>query len=525
MSFSEQYSNVNLFFNKNKKQCFKLLQNPLLSEAKLIDFAKSLGFSVSGVIKGDPSDYMNLGWLNYDDLNTVSKEMFHPFRFYPLHVGGELCKLKISPTSSLKRDSFSDFLIKASEFLQPLDFIKKAFETANEVSTLAILLEPIYWSKIIKTEPFSTFSCEEYKDKLSNYEKKIKYLVKNLDPSEWHQHHINLIEQADKMDKNKELYMLLRLSSWKKTKKITGQIGGSLWIRLIAEVLRRAFRDVHDVKWLEEDLNNDQRVSWIRKEMFGTEFPTDNTLMAKQHLLFEFGLHTQSILRWYLEGTTEYYAALYGLQSKNLTYSGIELINLNGAIAENKSNSPFRLANHLTQDKIHRRFSVISFDGDVPANVKFLREKIEAGNIIGYINLNTPDFEFANFTLNELIEVAANLDDEKGGDGQAIRNGSWDNVKTGKEFEDRYKTLTTIRTHPKGEPPSLKGEPWGQALAQYALDNIPTHDSKKTRPFFETLFHVLRASKVKYEFQRDNFRINPETFQNEKIEQKLIVPE
>ncbi len=83
---------------------------------------------------------MNLGWLNYDDLNTVSKEMFHPFRFYPLHVGGELCKLKISPTSSLKRDSFSGFLIKASEFLQPLDFIKKAFETANEVSTLAILL-------------------------------------------------------------------------------------------------------------------------------------------------------------------------------------------------------------------------------------------------------------------------------------------------------------------------------------------------------------------------------------------------
>lgn len=241
-------------FENNKEQCFEILQNRLLNEAALIRFSKSRGFYVSGVVKGDPSKYIERGLLNSDNFDTGSTELFHPFRFYPLHIGGELCKLNITPTSSLERDSFKEFLLKISELLPSLESISKRVETANVVATLAILLEPIYWPIITsKTSYPVVTSFEEYEEKLISYREKVLSLVRNLDPTEWYKHHENLRFQAAQMDDNSDLYILLRLSPWVKIERTTGQIGGALWIRLIAEVIRRAFRDVHDVNWPEED--------------------------------------------------------------------------------------------------------------------------------------------------------------------------------------------------------------------------------------------------------------------------------
>lgn len=494
MNASEQCSSINLFFKKNKQKCFELIQNGLLDKNRLTSFSKKLEFYVS---VNDPSSYIKLGWLNPDGLNTVSQELFHPFRFYPLHIGGELFGLNITPTSSLEHNSFSDNVKKA-----------------NLIATLAILLEPIYWPEITLERGCRGNSFEEYDEKLTRYKDEILSLVKTLNPAEWKNHHNDLVFQAYKMDKNSDLYILLRISSWRKTKKTTGKIGGALWIRLMAEVLRRAFRDAfHDVDWPEEDLlhGQDKGPQGLREKIFGTAFPTDNTLIAKHHLLFEFGLHTRSILRWYLEGETEYYAALYSLSL--VAYRGIELINLKGAIGNEKASTPLRLADHLAKDKESRRFSFISFDSDVSANVKAIETQVKNGNVIGYINRNEPDFEFANFTLHELIEVAASLDEKQGFDAQAIRNGPWDNINSGKTFEDRYRRLSKNE-----KSSSLKGEIWGKALAQYAFDSLLISDSKKSRPFFETLNFALHASRVNYEFQKNNFLIDPKTFKNEKKE-------
>ncbi|MEZ9509551.1 hypothetical protein [Vibrio breoganii] len=504
-------NNVCLYFEKSKVQCFELIQNRLLNEAALINFSKLRGFFVSGVVKGDPSKYIKRGWLNSDNLDTSSTELFHPFRFYPLHIGGELCKLNIAPTSTLDRDSFNEFLPKISELLPSLETISKRVETANLVATLGILLEPIYWPRITsKTSYPAVTTFDEYEDKLANYREQVLSLVRKLDPTEWCKHHENLRFQAAEMDDNSDLYILLRLSPWIKMERTTGQIGGALWIRLIAEVLRRAFRDVHNVDWPEEDQAFGQWYPGARERTFGTEFPTDNTVIAKPHLAFEFGLHTGSTIRWYLEGETEYYAALHSLP--RAASGGVELINLKGAIGKEKASTPLRLADSLFKDKELRRFSFISFDGDVSANVRAIKRQIDNGNVVGYINHNDPDFEFANFTLCELIEVAANLDEEQGVDTQTIRNSSWANVGSGKAFEERYRSLSNI-----GQG-GLKGERWGAALAHYALNNPFIHGSERKRPFFETLNYALLSRRVKYEYQRDNFRINSSTFQVETLD-------
>jgi|TARA_R110001583_G_scaffold158357_1_gene310324 hypothetical protein len=499
--------NICLFFEKNKSLCFEVSQNHLINEAALIQFSKSRGFYVSGEVNGDPSKYINKGWLNSDNLDTGSTELFHPFRFYPLHVGGGLCKLNITPTSTLDRHSFNDFLPLISKYLPSLESISNKFEKANIVATLAILLEPIYWPIITSRVSYPVFTTsEEYEVKLANYREKALSLVAELDPKEWSKHHEQLRFQAAQMDDNSDLYILLRLSPWVKIERTTGKIGGALWLRLIAEVLRRAFRDVHHVNWPEEDQTFGQWYPGARERIYGTEFPTDNTVIAKTNLAFEFGLHTGSTIRWYLEGETEYYAALHCLP--RAASAGIELINIKGAISNEKPSTPLRLADCLAKDKELKRFSFVSFDSDVASNVRFIKTQVAKGNIIGYINCNSPDFEFENFTLDELIEVAARLDEEQGADAQAIRNHNWGNVDSGKAFEKCYKQLSKI-----GQG-GLKGEQWGAALAQYASNNPLICSSERKRPFFETLNFALLSRRVKYEYQRDNFHISSETFQN-----------
>lgn len=388
-----------------------------------------------------------------------------------------------------------------------IEYICNKFEKANIVATLAILLEPIYWPTITSRVSYPVLiTAEEYESRLTNYREKVLSLVSELDPKEWIKHHEKLRFQAAQMDDNSDLYILLRLSPWIKRERTTGQIGGALWLRLIAEVLRRAFRDIHNVNWPEEDQAFGQWYPGARERIFGTEFPTDNALIAKPNLAFEFGLHTGSTIRWYLEGETEYYAALHCLP--RAASGGIELINIKGAISNEKPSTPLRLADCLAKDKELKRFSFVSFDSDVTSNVRFIKTQVAKGNIIGYINCNSPDFEFENFTLDELIEVAARLDEEQGADAQAIRNHNWGNVCSGKAFEQCYDQLSKMG---RG---GLKGERWGAALAQYALNNPLICGSKRKRPFFETLNFALQSRRVKYEYQRDNFYICSETFQN-----------
>lgn len=281
-----------------------------------------------------------------------------------------------------------------------------------------------------------------------------------------------------------------------------------MWLRHMAEVLRRGFRDVYGLNWPEEDQAFGQWFPGARERIYGTERPTEETSIAKPNVAFEFGLHTGSTLRWYLEGETEYFAALYILPKA--ASGGLELVNLKGAVGNERANAALRLADGLIQDKELRRFSFISFDMDVAANLKAIRRQVQIGNIVGYINCNNPDFEFANFTLAELVDVAATMDANQGANSEKIRNSDWSGIKSCKQFEENYRKLSEIGQN------GLKGEQWGKALAEYALNNPYLDGKDKKRPFLEAVNNALQSRRVKYDNQRDNYFINQETFQIEK---------
>ncbi len=483
-----------------------LWQNRLLDEGKFIRFARDRGIAVYGVIEGDPGTFNRLGWLPHSALNYDGKLLFHPFRIYPLRKIIEACTLKISPSSLLNRGAIVEYIPKIIHNIMPSnEQIKECAEEWNSIADLAVLLEPVYWVSISGRQVRSAFIEEaDFNTRLKEYKRKALNLVASLNPDYWKKQHEKMRLYAATIDDNVELYLFLRLSKWSRRKELKGQIAGALWIRHMAEVIRRAFEEVYNVQWPEED---QAFGSWSKKGrelVYGSERPLDDAWGSRPYLPFHFGLHTGSVVRWYVEGDTEYFAVLSIISEPAKV--GIELVNLKGNIASEKDNIALKLKDCLEIDITLRRLSMISFDFDVPANIKAVRRQVEEKRIVGMIKANKPDFEFANFSVEELVEIAAQCDEEQGVSGEPIRNGDWTDIYNSREFEKRYLKISSRR------PSRLKGKQWGEALAAYA-DKLPNRsDNSEERPFWDEIRSTLSATSIHYDYQKENYRFDPKTF-------------
>lgn len=482
-----------------------LRQNRLLEESAFIRFANDCGIPASGVVTGDPSEFDKRGWLPHDGVQQDGRPLFHPFRIYPLHRILEACRLNISASSSLDREALPGFVARVAEQLMPsVEHIGAKAQEWNRIAELAILLDPLYWPAITGKQTRSVLvSDTDYDARLERYREKALELVRNLDREEWRKLHEELRVRAAMTDDNEALYLLLRLSKWERREKLKGHIAAGLWIRHIAETLRRAFEETTEERWPEEDEAFGMWFPRGRTVAYGSQRPLDDAL-AGSRLAFYFGLFTGSVVRWYVEGDTEYHAVLAVMPEP--AKAGVELVNLRGNIKSERDNIAFKLSDGLAEDRALRRFSMISFDVDVSANVKAIRKHVKQGNIIGYIAAHSPDFEFANFTLPELIEIAAGVDVAHGFSGDAIRRGDWTGVTCARSFEKQYIELS--ERHPAG----LKGDFWGRALAEYALEHPLRSDDSTERPFWGEIRAALQGRIANYDYQKDHYRFDPQTF-------------
>jgi hypothetical protein len=204
-----------------------------------------------------------------------------------------------------------------------------------------------------------------------------------------------------------------------------------------------------------------------------------------------------------MEGPTECYAVLEALGDPALY--GIEIVNLAGRIEKDKDNIALDTRKWLQEDNRLKRFSMISFDADVPQNVKTIEGLSDL--VVGSIFPHKPDFEFANFTLQELVDVAAELDKTESFDGDALRGADWTGIDNGKAFENRYRSISNKKR-------ALKGERWGRALARYAEEK-PNRSDGVERPFTASLRHAVLAQSSNYDHHKDSFKIDPKTFRAE----------
>jgi hypothetical protein len=344
---------------------------------------------------------------------------------------------------------------------------------------------------------------------MQEYRERMLSEVARLDPESWRQAHEQLRRSAHTFDKNGSLYLLLRLVPWHQREALTGGISLALWVRHAAEVIRRAFEEVHNFQWPEEDQAFEIWTEGARHRLFGDDRPLDDTLRSKPLLADHFGLFTGSVARWYVEGETEYYAVSEALPTA--AKLGVELVNLRGVIAGGRDNIALKLEDWLRQDRVLRRFSIISFDTDVGENLKVIQRQVEQGNVVGVVYAHDPDFEFANFTLQELIEVAARFDESAGDSGESIRTGDWSEITNGSTFEKRYREVSRRRAR-------LKGPSWGRALAAYAEQNPLFANTDIERPFVSAVRAAISSRDANYTYQAEHLYIDPQSFEVKQTE-------
>jgi len=347
-------------------------------------------------------------------------------------------------------------------------------------------------------------SEKDYKVLLEDYRLRILQLVGTLAPNVWREIHGSLRLDAAWMDKNHDLYLLLRLAPWEERKDLEGKIAGALWIRHIAEVIRRPFEEVFDEEWLEEGRAFETWFAGARKRTFGSERPLNHTLRSRPYIAYKFGLFTGSAVRWYVEGETEYFAIREILDEPSVL--GVELVNLHGNVASERDNAALKPEAWLKEDRALRRFSVVSFDRDLPANVRAIRRQVEQDNVVGSIGANNPDFEFHNFAVAELAEVAARIDESSGFSGDVVRNTNWSGIASASKFEKRYCAVSARNAS------ALKGQHWGRALGRYAAEHPTRSDSGHERAILGEIRAAFHARMSSYDFQREYFTFDPASF-------------
>ena len=231
----------------------QLRQVDLVDKSQLFTFLCDRGLAQYGM--GDRFE-ARLKELFGDSPSPDGTDEFHPFRFFTMFRA-----------------------------LQNRSGSTRSPSAEDESIDLAVLLEPIYWPEITYRKT-GNLAADEYWRLLDDYKRPVSALLQQEDGNDWKPRHEKLLRIAARLDSNQELYLLLRLSGWDQRKKLTGSVSAALWIRHIAEVIRRGFEEAHGARWPEED----GIFGRLRSRLLGSERLLDQPALSRRHVARRFEL-------------------------------------------------------------------------------------------------------------------------------------------------------------------------------------------------------------------------------------------
>lgn len=275
----------------------------------------------------------------------------------------------------------------------------------------------------------------------------------------------------------------------------------------MAEMLRRGSEDVFARDLPEEDdLRFGPFASKLKLENYGAERILDGDARVEARWLQSFRLGTGVRLRWYVEGYTEFHA----LKSFFGSCLAIDLVNLRGQIVARGNKLAFR--DNLRSDINSMIFSFISFDDDVSDNLRVVRKAAEDDEICGRFFVAEQDFEFDNFTVPELASI---LWEQARNNGQTIditRQQLANAVHNATTASEVFSAARRLSNCFYGVD---KGESWGRALMEYAVENphksLSGSNLEVKRPILEAIGFAIRTSQLEYQPSRANTVVNPAT--------------
>src|SRR5260370_19493068 len=428
------------------------------------------------------------GWENArKTLKPLQKGMellFHPFRFYVLYHIGQMLDLRASSMQMLLQENYPRLLeISLTMFnnFSCSDKFIPSINTWNDVASLAIITEPCFYERIFHLIGVSLSSIRnidnwrmQIRQEIDDYwEQYVQELYQRIGIDRLEEIRQELCFATQMLDRNRWIHTLLCLGDSKQRLELEGNLGGALLLRTMAEMLRRATEKAFDRELREED---ELGFGWVPKDvkekLYGSNRLLDNhqaaATFARQH-----GLNYRPRVHLYGEGDTEYSAlnSFFGAM-------GIPVTNLHGLIKEGKSKTGKPIGATFFRDNLHadikaQTYSIVVIDMDVEDNVRVLRstarnnQTSQNDGIFGRIFYSDPDFEFANFDVEELEEV---LWKWVGGEGprqedRELLHSHVKNAKNSTEFFNGVKHAARSLLQLYGYD---KCEEWGEALIQFA---------------------------------------------------------
>jgi len=448
---------------------------------------------------------------NLERIHSEIVPMFHPFRCYVLYqIYNSLKFCNFSSIQILLRSKGFDELItwyinRFNDWSSKKE-IPLLFKYWNYVTSLAVISEPGAHNIIFNEVTWDiSDSFESIIYRLGILREKVKKLFQTIGETHIEYYRREICEFAELKDPNKYLHLIIRLMKSNERKKLKGHISSAILFLVMAECLRRNLENAFEKKYPEEDECGFGVVSREAKLLLqGSARVLDGDRTVINQFLRRFGLDYGIRINVYVEGNTEFEV----LNSEFATNSSVLIINLRGQFKE-KQGKGVSFRESLRNDIKSKIFSLILLDGDVSENYRAVQKAAELDEICGMFFVSKPDFEFQNFKIDELTEIAFQLAVKKG-----LKNHSLDELKknTGKakSAKEFFKILHDI------SPFFLsitKGGNWGKELVKYAIKNPNGKEfgDENDRLINHVIRIIYNGFNVSYEVTRQKYKVDPES--------------
>lgn len=431
---------------------------------------------------------------------------FHPYRLFILDQLVRVTDTNIGPLQTLwSIEGYHGLICKLGErfakWSSSPDFLNLLGKW-NSITDLAVFTEPGYIQRISGRFTYPAFIDEKTARKeVGEHRTEVKSVCGGIGLEKVEEYRDSILMECARLDDNRNIRVLLRLGKSDLREKLKGPLGRAMLFSEMAELLRRAAEDVFGTELPEEDeWSFGRQAAVLKKRFYGNARLIDSNETVKNEYLRQFRLDFGPRLRWYVEGDTEFGA----IRSVFAGPSHVEVINLRGRVVE-KNIIGFR--DSLRNDLEAGVFSLVSIDGDRSDYVRAVAKAAEADEICGQFFVSKPDFEFANFELDELEEVLWEIAIEKKAE-QKERSRLHKGLAGVTDSKSLEKAAR--KSLPKRLGHFKKDQEWGVKLMDYAW-RLPETSDGKERPIITAVMLAIRAKDYNYKRTRDRFRVNPAT--------------
>lgn len=441
--------------------------------------------------------------------------LFHPYRLWVVYNLIEIFSSNHSSITYLYPKSTKtaiDFHLSFLGKLRNRSAFKRSLHKLNEAVDLAIILEPKHLCKICYVgndvnsvkQCLTDFQQAEYAQFTDRY-------LSSLSAGHLHEIHMSLRLEAARIDDNDELYLLIRSMPIDKRNSILGRIGLSERIRRIAELVRHEAYERYNLEFASEDVAFGSWVPGAREWLYGNADPTKNIRETQRRLVRKYFPQSQIRARLYVEGDTElgFFESLFTKQE----FDHIEIINLRGDVriqrkaqSTGSQNLIDRLDEQIKLDRNSRRFSIVCVDKDRIDVTRKVNQMIRNNDITGYVHFSEPDFEYGNFSIDEITSMVFRSLEQQSVpyDASGIRR-VVQTSKSGRELNSRLSSCLQIN--------SLKGRVAGRFLFESMFESGRfSKDIGKDR-LMKLLLVLANVRQASFEDHRDRFRIDSESLE------------